>query len=419
MRFRKRLALASALALALTVIAWLVWHTASPAPIRLGILHSTSGAMAFAESGMVDGEMLAIEEINQAGGLLGRQIEPVVADGKSDWPTFAAEAARLITQEKVSSIVGCWTSASRKTVKPVIEQYNHLLLYPMAYEGLEQSPNIVYTGAAPNQQVLPALKWGIDTLGPKVFLVGSDYVWPHSVNAIIKDQLKLLGGELVGEEYIFFGSDHVDQAVAAIKASAPDVIFSSVAGDSNAPFYKALRAAGLDAKIRPVVSFSIGEKELAVFDTLDLDGHYVAYNYFQSLDNPVNRAFVERYRARYGKDEVTNDATEAGYFSVYLWAQAVRDAGSDDVNLIRQAIRMQSFEAPEGIVSVDPTTQHTWRPVSIGRMNADRSLKVVWSASRPIRPIPYPSSRTPAEWDAFLATMYAGWQNNWSNPVER
>ncbi|MGY8738402.1 MAG: transporter substrate-binding protein, partial [bacterium] len=231
----------------------LLWrHWSGPGPIRVGILHSQSGPMAISERSMVDAELLAIEEINARGGLLGRQLEPVIADGASDWPTFAREAERLINQEHVDIIFGCWTSASRKTVLPVIERNNHLLVYPMAYEGLEQSPNIIYTGTAPNQQIIPALKWSLDNLGPRVFLVGSDYVWPHSINAIMSDVLPALGATLVGEEYVFFGSADVQHAVDTIVRARPDVIISSVVGESNIAFYKALHDAGLTSDRVPV-----------------------------------------------------------------------------------------------------------------------------------------------------------------------
>ena len=388
-----------------------------PAPIKLGLLHSKTGPLAVTESAWLEGELLAIEEINAEGGVLGRPVEAVVADGRSDWPTFASEAERLITEEHVVSIVGCWASASRKTVKPVIERLAHLLVYPEAYEGLEQSPNIFYIGAAPNQQILPALKWGLERFGPRVFLVGSDYVWPHSVNAIMKDRLKPLGGELVGEEYIALGSSRVEGIVEAIKAARPDVIFSAIAGDTNAPFYRALRAAGLNAETVPVMSFSIGENEARAFPTADFAGHYVASSYLGSLDNPVNRDFVERYRKRFGADKFASEGVASGYVAVRLWAQAVRSAGTTRVDAIRAALRNQSFEAPEGIVSIDRETQHAWRQASLGRIGPDGRVEVAWTAARAIRPVPYPNSRTPARWEAFLDDLYQRWGNSWANPV--
>jgi urea transport system substrate-binding protein len=385
-------------------------------PIRIGILHSRNGAMKISEESMIDAEVMALREINLSGGLLGRQIEPIIADGNSDWPTFAREAQRLIDVEKVSVIFGCWTSASRKSVKPVVEHSDHLLIYPMAYEGLEQSPNIVYTGAAPNQQVIPAVSWCYGGLkARKFFLVGSDYVWPHCVNEIIKDQLKALGAECVGESYILFGSADVSSSVEAIKKASPDVIISTVVGDSNAPFYQRLQAAEIFPKKTPVLSFSIAEDELRKLPLSTMVGDYAAWDYFQSIDRPENLEFVKRFKATYGQDRVTSDVIEAAYFSVYLWAQAVVEAQSAEVTVVRKAIRRQSLNAPEGIVSVDDDTQHTWRPVFVGQIRADGQFDLVWKSEKAVRPIPYPNSRSRAEWDAFLNGLNRNW-GGWSNP---
>ena len=271
------------------------------------------------------------------------EIEWVIADGQSDWPTFAREAQRLIDQEKVSVIFGCWTSASRKSVKPVVEQKSHLLIYPMAYEGLEQSPNIIYTGAAPNQQVIPAVSWCYEHLkARKFFLVGSDYVWPHCVNEITKDQLKALGAECVGESYILFGSSDVGASVEAIRKANPDVIISTVVGDSNEPFYQRLQTAGILPERTPVLSFSIAEDELRKLPLRDMVGDYAAWDYFQSIDRPENREFVREFKAKYGADRVTSDVIEAAYNSVWLWAQAVAEAETD-----RCRRRDQGDPAPE------------------------------------------------------------------------
>jgi urea transport system substrate-binding protein len=385
-------------------------------PIRVGLLHSSTGAMKISEESMKDAEVLALEEIRQNGGLLGRDVEWVVRDGRSDWPTFAREAQRLIDDEKVSVIFGCWTSASRKSVKPVVEQRSHLLVYPMAYEGLEQSPNILYTGAAPNQQVIPAVSWCFETLkARKFYLVGSDYVWPHCVNEIIKDQLKALGARCVGESYILFGSSEAAASVEAVQKSSPDVIISTVVGDSNAAFYLQLQAAGVPPQRVPVLSFSVAEDELRKLPVRAMVGDYAAWDYFQSIDRPENREFVRKFRARYGLDRVTSDVIEAAYYSVHLWAQAVVEAESESVANVLKTIRRQSLNAPEGIVSVDDETQHTWRPVHIGRIKADGQFDLVWTSEKPVRPIPYPSSRTHAEWDAFLDNLYRTW-GGWANP---
>jgi urea transport system substrate-binding protein len=388
-------------------------------PIRVGLLHSRTGAMKISEESMIDAEVLALAEINQGGGLLGRRVDWVIADGQSDWPTFAREAQRLIDQEKVSVIFGCWTSASRKSVKPVVEERSHLLIYPMAYEGLEQSPNIVYTGAAPNQQVIPAVSWCYETLkARKFFLVGSDYVWPHCVNEIIKDQLKALGAECAGESYVAFGSADVHDALEAIVKAKPDVIISTVVGDSNEHFYRSLKAAGVVPERTPVLSFSIAEDELRKLPLRDMVGDYAAWDYFQSIDRPENHEFVRRFKDLYGADRVTSDVIEAAYYSVRLWAQAVVEAESEDVADVLKAIRHQSLNAPEGIVSVDDETQHTWRPVYVGRIRADGQFDLVWSSEKPVRPIPYPPSRAHAEWEDFLNGLYRAW-GGWANPGSR
>jgi urea transport system substrate-binding protein len=393
---------------------WLLGPVAPP--IRVGILHSQTGAIAISEKSMIDAEILALQEINANHGLLGRRVEWVIADGRSDWPTFAREAQRLIDDEKVSVIFGCWTSASRKSVKPVVEQRSHLLIYPMAYEGLEQSPSIVYTGAAPNQQVIPALSWCFETLKARTFfLVGTDYVWSHCVNEIAKDQLKALGAECVGESYVLFGGTDVEASVKAIQKASPDVIVSTVVGDSNAPFYERLQTAGIRPERTPVLSFGIAEDELRKLPLRTMVGDYAAWDYFQSIDRPENREFVRRFQKQYGNDRVTSDAIVAAYNSVYLWAQAVGEAKSDKVADVLKAIRRQSLNAPEGIVSVDDETQHTWRPVYVGRIRSDGQFDLVWSSQKPVRPIPYPRSRPRSEWESFLSGLYQTW-GGWANP---
>jgi urea transport system substrate-binding protein len=382
-------------------------------PIKVGVLHSLSGTMAISETAVVDATLMAIEEINAAGGINGRLIEPVVVDGKSDWGVFATEAERLITREKVNVIFGCWTSASRKTVKPVFERFNHLLFYPLQYEGLEASPNIIYTGAAPNQQIIPAVKWSMDNLGERFFLVGSDYIFPRTANAIIRDQVKSLQGEVVGERYVLLGSTDVAAAVEAIKAAQPDVILNTINGDSNIAFFAGLRAAGITT---PTISFSIGENELPSLKIEDVVGNYAVWNYFQTVEGEVNASFVSRIRARYGQNRVASDPMEAAYFGVYLWANAVREAGTADVNVIRESILDQSMNAPGGVVYIDPETRHTWKTVRIGQIRPDGQFDIVWTSGSPIRPAPYPIFRTRAKWNIFLQDFYQAWGGQWANP---
>jgi urea transport system substrate-binding protein len=387
-------------------------------PIRVGLLHSETGDMANSEKSLIDAEVLALEEINARGGLLGRRVEWVVADGQSDRLTFAREATRLIEAEKVSVIFGCWTSASRKSVKPIVEKHNHLLFYPNAYEGLEQSPNIVYTGAAPNQHIIPAVKWSYDNLkARKYFLAGSDHIWSRGVYATVNDCLRALGAEVVGEEYLLLGTSDVEPLIDKIKLARPDIILSTVTGDTNWPFYKKLMAAGLGPQKVPLVAFGVAEQELLSFPIGDMVGDYAAWTYFQSLDRAENQELVSKFKAKYGSERVTSDAIAMAYSSVQLWAQTVEEAQTDDSVTVRKLIVHQSLNAPGGIISIDPETQHTWRPVHIGQIRADGQFDITWSSEKPVRPIPYPNSRTREEWDLFLDELFERWGSNWANPA--
>lgn len=415
----KKTLLVIAALLAIAAISWILYarfFAEASRPIKVGILHSLTGTMAISEKSVVDSTLMAIDEINANGGVLGRKIEPIIVDGKSDWPTFAREAESLIKEEDVSVIFGCWTSASRKTVLPVIEKYKHLLFYPVQYEGLEQSPHIVYTGAAPNQQIIPAVKWTMDNIGKRLFLVGSDYVFPRTANAIIKAQVHSLRGEIVGEEYILLGSKDVDDVVRKIIETRPDVIMNTINGDSNTAFFRKLREAGISSSDIPSMSFSIAEDELRTMGTLYFEGDYAAWNYFESIGSTRNRDFIKAFKDKYGDERVTDDPMEAGYFGVHLWKQAVEDAGTDDTAKVIEHIGDQSFDAPEGIVYIDPENHHTWKNVRIGRIKSDGQFKIVWNTENPIRPVPYPPYRSKAEWNTFLEAMYNNWDRSWANP---
>lgn len=359
--------------------------------IKVGILHSLSGTMAISETTVVDAEKLAIKEINESGGVLGKQIEVVVEDGNSDWPTFAEKAAKLIDQDKVATIFGCWTSASRKAVLDVFESKDHMLWYPVQYEGQECSKNIFYTGAAPNQQIEPAVDWLLENKGKKFFLVGSDYVFPRTANTIIKEQLKAKGGELVGEDYLPLGNTEVTPIITKIQAALPDggVIFNSLNGDSNVAFFKQLQGAGLGPDKYPVMSVSVAEEEVRQIGPEFLKGHYAAWNYFQTVDSPENKKWVEDFKAEYGEDRVTNDPMEAAYIMVYLWKQAVEKAGTaDDLEKVRTAAIGQEFDAPEGKVTMN-ANHHISKTVRIGEVRDDGLFDIVWSTDGPIDPLPW------------------------------
>lgn len=408
------------LALLISLVALYRYFYAPGSPIPVGVLHSLTGTMAVSEQAVVDATVLAIEEINAQGGLLNRRpLRPIIADGASDWPTFAREARRLIEEEKVEVVFGCWTSASRKTVRPIFEAANHLLFYPVQYEGLETSPNIFYTGAAPNQQIIPAVKWASDHLGSRFFLVGSDYVFPRTANAIIRDQVQALRGQIVGEAYIPLGSQAAEAIVQKIVASKPEVILNTINGDSNLAFFKALRTAGITAAKIPTISFSISENELVAMDVPSMVGDYAAWNYFQSLPSLENRRFVQRFRTRFGAKRVISDPMAAAYFGVKLWAQAVQEAGDPSPRATRVALRDQSLLAPEGVVLTDPDTQHTWRSVRLGKIREDGQFEIVWDSGKPVRPVPYPIYRSPQQWNDFLNALYQGWGGRWSAPASR
>lgn len=357
--------------------------------IKVGILHSLSGTMSISEVSLKDAELMAIEEINNNGGVLGKKLEPIVEDGASDWPTFAEKAKKLLQKDKVAVIFGCWTSASRKAVLPVVEENNGLLFYPVQYEGLESSPNIFYMGAAPNQQIVPAVKWLFDNGKKRFYLLGSDYVFPRTANKIIKAYLKYLGGVVVGEEYTPLGHTDYSSVINKIKAAKPDVVFNTLNGDSNVAFFKQLKDAGIDAKTLPVMSVSIAEEEIKGIGPEYLKGHLVAWNYFQSVDTPENIEFVEKYKKKYGEDRVTDDPIEAAYIGVYLWAKAVEKAGSTDVDKVREAAKGIEFNAPEGPVKIDGDNQHLYKTVRIGEILENGQIRELWKTNEPVKPDPY------------------------------
>ena len=373
--------------------------------------------MAISERPVIDATLLAIAELNERGGVLGRPIEAVVEDGKSDWPTFAAKAEKLITDDKVCALFGCWTSSSRKTVLPVLNKHDHLLFYPVQYEGLEESPNIVYTGAVPNQQIIPAVKWCTSFLKKKkFFLVGSDYVFPRCANAIIRDTVATLDGEIIGEEYLLLGDSDATAIVQKIVESQPEVILNTINGDSNIAFFRSLRAAGISPDAIPTISFSISEEELSNLSTKDIVGDYAAWSYFHTVDRPQNRAFVDRFQARYGKQRLVSDPMEAAYCGVHLWAKAVEEAGSDDVAAVRKTVKHQEYEAPGGKVQVDPKTQHTSKFFRVGQITAEGRFEIVFSSEGPIAAMPYPNTRSKADWDGLLLDLNLRWGGRWANP---
>ena len=375
--------------------------------IKVGILHSLSGTMAISETTVVDAEMMAIDEINTAGGVLGQQIIPIKEDGASDWPTFAEKATKLIDQDNVKTVFGCWTSASRKAVLPVFESKQHMLWYPVQYEGQECSQNVFYTGAAPNQQIEPAVDWLLENKGSNFFLVGSDYVFPRTANTIIKEQLKAKGGEVVGEDYLPLGDTEVTPIITKIRAALPDggVIFNSLNGDSNVAFFKQMQGAGLGPDKYPVMSVSVAEEEVRQIGPQYLEGHYAAWNYFQTVESPQNDQFVTAFKAKYGEDRVTNDPMEAAYIMVYLWKQAVEAAGTTDIEAVRKAAIGQEFDAPEGRVKMFPN-HHISKVVRIGQVRDDGLFDIISATDDAVEPVP---------WNQYVQET-KGYACDWTDP---
>ena len=378
--------------------------------IKVGILHSLSGTMAISETTLKDTALMAIEEINAKGGVLGRKLEPVVVDPASNWPLFAEKARQLVTQDKVAVVFGCWTSVSRKSVLPVFKELNSLLFYPVQYEGEELEKNVFYTGAAPNQQAIPAVEYLISAEGggaKRFVLLGTDYVYPRTTNKILRAFLKSKGVDEkdIDEKYTPFGHSDYQTIVADIKKFAQGgktAVISTITGDSNVPFYKELGNAGLKATDVPVVAFSVGEEELRGVDTKPLVGHLAAWNYFESVKAPENDAFIKKWKAYAVKNKlpnadkaVTNDPMEATYVGINMWKQAVEKAKSTDTDKVIAAMGGQTFKAPSGFVlTMDKTNHHLHRPVYIGEVKADGQFNIVWKTKGPIRAQP---------WSPFIA----------------
>ena len=379
--------------------------------IKVGILHSLSGTMAISETALKETALMTIAEINKSGGVMGKKLEPVVVDPASNWPLFAEKARQLLTKDKVDVVFGCWTSVSRKSVLPVFKELNGLLFYPVQYEGEELEKNVFYTGAAPNQQAIPAVEYLMSKDGgeaKRFVLLGTDYVYPRTTNKILRAFLHSKGvkDEDIMEDYTPFGHSDYQTIIAKIKKFSAEgkktAVVSTINGDSNVPFYKELGNAGLKATDVPVVAFSVGEEELRGVDAKPLVGHLAAWNYFMSLKNPQNEKFVKLYRdwAKQNKlpnagTVVTNDPMEATYVGIHMWKQAVEKAKSTDTDKVIAAMGGQTFAAPSGYtLKMDETNHHLWKPVFIGEIKADGQFNVVWKTKGPIRAQP---------WSPFIA----------------
>ena len=381
--------------------------------IKVGVLHSLSGTMAISETTLKDTVLMMVDDINKKGGLLGKKVEAVVVDPASNWPLFAEKARELLTVSKVDVVFGCWTSVSRKSVLPVFEELNGMLFYPVQYEGEESSRNVFYTGAAPNQQAIPAVEYLMSKDGGDVkrwVLAGTAYVYPRTTNKILKS--KGVPAEDIMINYTPFGHSDWQTIVSDIKkfsaAGKKTAVVSTINGDANVPFYKELANQGIKAEDIPVVAFSVGEEELAGIDTSNLVGHLAAWNYFQSVDNAENKAFIKQWHTFIKNDKrVTNDPMEATYIGFKMWTQAVRQAGTTDVDAVRQAMYGQTVKAPGGFMSVMNTNHHLSKPVLIGEIQPDGQFETVWQTKGPIKA---------AAWSPYIpesAKLTADWTYPW------
>lgn len=365
---------------------------ASGETVKVGLLHSLTGSMAISEVSVRDAELLAIEEINAAGGVLGYQIQAVEEDGASDPSVFATKAEKLIVEDEVATVFGCWTSSSRKAVKQIFEDYESLLWYPVQYEGMEASSNIMYFGAAPNQQIVPAIEYLAEQGYSKFFLLGSDYVFPRTANMIIKAQLDDLGLETVGEEYAAMDQTEFSSILAKIEEAQPDVIINTLNGASNVSFFKQMSEKNLTSEDLMTMSFSIAEEEVKTIGADILNGHMVSWNYYQTTEGERNTAFVEAYKAKFGTDRVTSDPAEAAYTAVYAWAAACEAAGSFDVEAVKAAAAGLSVEAPEGTVVINGDNQHLAKTVRIGQVAEDGLIYEIHATDGVVEPDPYLTS---------------------------
>ncbi|AXO13375.1 MULTISPECIES: urea ABC transporter substrate-binding protein [Thalassospira] len=385
--------------------------------IKVGVLHSLSGTMAISETTLKDTVLMLVDDLNKNGGLLGKQVEAVVVDPASDWPLFAEKARELIEQEQVAVVFGCWTSVSRKSVLPVFEELNSMLFYPVQYEGEESSRNVFYTGAAPNQQAIPAVDYLMSEDGgsaERIVLLGTDYVYPRTTNKILRSYLngKGISDEDIMENYTPFGHSDWQSIVADVKAFASagkkTAVVSTINGDANVPFYKELANQGIKAEDIPVVAFSVGEEELAGIDTAPLVGHLAAWNYFQSVESDANTAFIEKWHAFIGDESrVTNDPMEATYIGFNMWKQAVEQAGTTDVDAVRQAMYGQEVANLTGGTAVMNTNHHLSKPVLIGEVQDDGQFDIVWETEGTV---------VGDAWSDFLpesAKLTADWTYPW------
>ncbi|MEM9904925.1 MAG: ABC transporter substrate-binding protein [Cyanobacteria bacterium P01_D01_bin.44] len=368
-------------------------------PIKVGVMYSTTGTIAIVEKSLQDATFLAIEQINtgtgpwegKGEGIAGRKIESVVVNPDSNWDLYNQMSKRLIDEDQVVCVLGCYTSASRKSVLPVFEEKDSLLYYPVYYEGNECSSNVFYTGAAPNQQITDSIPYCYENFGPKGFFIGSDYIYPKESNRIAKAELEKAGGTVVGDEYAALGTTEFITIINKIKAAKPDFVLSNLVGDSIPAFYRQFKDAGLNADDIPIMAYPTTEEEIQAMGPEYSAGHYTSFNYFQTVDTPENKAFVEQFKAMFGDGRVTNGVMEAAYLQTFFMAQAMSDVleAGDEINTgtLREATRGQEFNAPQGRVKIDPDNYHTYLYSRIGKWKEDGQAEIVFATDAAVKPI--------------------------------
>ena len=384
-------------------------------PITVGLIHSQTGYMAISEKSLLDAEILAIEEINAAGGVNNSRVAWVAPDCRSDPEVFAQRARELLDKDHVQALFGTWTSESRKAVLPVVAEKSSLLFFPGNFEGMERSERTFYVGGSANQSVLPAVRWAYDNLkSRRFFVLGLEEVWSRSCAEIAKDAMKCAGADLVGESFLAGFNPNIDASIEAIRQSKPDAILNFLVGDSNVSFYSALRRAGFTADQLPTVAFGFGEDESRRFVNADIAGHYAAWNYFQAIDRPENTEFVRKFRRRFGDSRMIGDSMVAAYNSIHFWAKAANEVGAPTASAVMGGLHRQSRDAPDGIITLDPTTNTAWRPFHIARVQPDGQFVVVYSIIKPVRPVAFVGTRSANDWAGFLAGLKDRWQGRWA-----
>jgi len=376
-------------------------------PIKVGVMYSTTGSIAIVEKSLQDATFLALEQINtntgpwegNGEGINGRKIQKVVVNPNSDWDLYNQMSKRLIDEDQVVCVLGCYTSASRKSVLPVFEEKDSILYYPVYYEGNECSSNVFYTGAAPNQQITDSIPYCKDNFGPKGFFVGSDYIYPKESNRIAKAELEKAGGQVVGDEYSPLGTTEFITIINKIKQAKPDFVLSNLVGDSIPAFYRQYKDAGLTSDNVPIMAYPTTEEEIQAMGSEFAEGHFTSFNYFQTVDTPENSAFVEQFRAKFGDNRVTNGVMEAAYIQTFYMAQAMQDVlkegGEINTQTLREATRGQTFQAPQGLVKMDPDNYHSYLYSRIGKWGADGQAEIVFATPAAVKPIAWSQTLYP------------------------